>query len=54
MKKEPGEKKIQITIHLPIDKDLDLYLSELGNRQERSKIQQIRFILNEYMKKNPL
>jgi hypothetical protein len=54
MTKQTPQKEVQVTIHLPIDKTLDNYLVQLSTKQERSKIAQIRFILNEYMKNNPL
>jgi len=53
-KTKETKEQITITIHLPIDKEMDTYLAEIASREERSKIQQIRFILNEYRKKNPI
>jgi hypothetical protein len=54
MTKQTTPKEVQVTVHLPIDKTLDTYLTELATKQERSKIAQIRFILSEYMKNNSL
>ncbi|MCB1177628.1 MAG: hypothetical protein KDK36_08635 [Leptospiraceae bacterium] len=54
MKRQSQVKNTSITIHLPIDKDLDNYLSILSKNEERTKLSQIRYILNEYRKNNPI
>lgn len=54
MKKQPKEetkKTVNITVHIPISKELDSWLSEEARKEERSKMGMIRYILNEYKRK---